>query len=189
MRTAIFIERDGILNLPKVEGQYQIAPRIVSELILNRAAIEPLRQLKAAGYLLITTTNQPGISRGYLTRRELDLMHLMVSKAFALDDILMCPHDEWDRCPCRKPKPGLFREASFKWQIDLDHSFAISDKWQDAKAAQNAGCTSILIKSAWNGSGHQDFILPNLEAVIAKILELQSYFSMLSSRSELFAKI
>ena len=157
MRNAVFIERDGILNLPKVEGQYQIAPRILNELVLNRAAGPALKELKEAGFVLIATTNQPGVSRGYIPRRELDFMHGVMQKAFALDDIMMCLHDEADRCPCRKPKPGLFREAAFKWQLDLDHSFVISDKWQDATAAQNAGCTSILIRSPWNGGGHDNF--------------------------------
>ena len=105
----------------------------VDELVLNHAAVAPLRVLKEAGFLIIATTNQPGLTRGYLSRRELDLMHFLISKTFPLDDILMCPHDEWDRCPCRKPKPGLFREAAHAWQIDLEHSFVISDKWQDAK--------------------------------------------------------
>lgn len=173
MRTAIFIERDGILSLPKTEGQYQIAPRTIQEFQINPAAIEPLKELKEAGFVLIVTTNQPGISRGYISRREIDLMHLLIEKTFPIDEIVMCPHDEWDRCPCRKPKPGLLREAAFKWQLDLDHSFVISDKWQDAKTAQNAGCTSILLKSAWNGSGHHDFVLPDLGSIVAKILQLQ----------------
>ena len=173
MRTAVFIERDGVLTLPKVEGQYQMAPRTVEEMIANRAAIKPLQQLKNAGFVLIATTNQPGISRGHISRREIDLMHSLLGKMFPLDEILMCPHDEWDRCPCRKPKPGLFREAAFNLHLDLDHSFVISDKWQDAKAAQNAGCTSLLLESPWNGTGHHDFILPNLEAIVTKILQLQ----------------
>jgi D-glycero-D-manno-heptose 1,7-bisphosphate phosphatase len=160
MKRAVFIERDGVLNLPKVEGQYQIAPRSASE-------------LSDAGFLLIATTNQPGISRGYISRREIDLMHQIISKTFPLNDILMCPHDDADRCPCRKPKPGLFREAAFSHQLLLDHSFVISDKWQDAKAAQNAGCTSILLKSPWNGDGHHDFIVQNCEIAAARILQLQ----------------
>jgi D-glycero-D-manno-heptose 1,7-bisphosphate phosphatase len=174
MKNAIFIERDGVLTLPKVEGQYQIAPRTVEEMVVNRAAAEPLRLLKEAGYLLIATTNQPGITRGHLSRRELDLMHLILGKAFPLDDIFMCPHDEWDRCPCRKPKPGLFREAAFKWQIDLDRSYVVSDKWQDAKAAQNAGCTSMMLQSPWNSGGHHDFVVASLDAAVAKILQLQT---------------
>jgi D-glycero-D-manno-heptose 1,7-bisphosphate phosphatase len=173
MKTAVFIERDGVLNLPKIEGQFQIAPRTLNEMVWNREAVEPLRQLKAAGFVVIATTNQPGISRGYISRREIDLMHAMMLKVFPLDDIFMCPHDEWDRCPCRKPKPGLFREAAFKWQLLLDHSFVISDKWQDAKAAENAGCTSILVQSPWNGTGHHDFIAADFATAAAKVLQLQ----------------
>ena len=64
-------------------------------------------------------------------------------------------------------------EAAFKWHLDLERSFVISDKWQDAKAAHIAGCTSILIKSPWIGSGHIDFVVPNIAAAVGKILDLQ----------------
>jgi D-glycero-D-manno-heptose 1,7-bisphosphate phosphatase len=173
MKTAVFLERDGVLHLPKVGGQHQIAPRNVNELALNRDAIEPLHELKRAGFVLIATTNQPGISRGHISRREVDLMHTLMMKVFPLDDIFMCPHDEADRCPCRKPKPGLFREAAFKWQLILDHSFVVSDKWQDATAAENAGCTSVLMQSPWNGSGHHDFVSQDFSSAAAKVLQLQ----------------
>ena len=174
MRTAIFIERDGVLNHTASVGQSRITPRTVDELVLNKTALKPLQLLKDAGFMLIATTNQPGIARGHIIRRELDLMHLIIQKAFPLDDILMCLHDEADRCPCRKPNPGLFREGAFKWQIDLDQSFVISDKWQDAKAAQIAGCTSILLESPWNGTDHHDFVAPNLQTAAAKVLQLYS---------------
>jgi D-glycero-D-manno-heptose 1,7-bisphosphate phosphatase len=138
------------------------------------AAAPLLAKLKMAGLLLIATTNQPGLSRGYQNRRELDRMHDLLRKTFALDDILVCPHDETDRCPCRKPKPGLLVEAAFKWHLDLDRSFVISDKWQDAEAARTAGCTSLLIDSPWLGKVHRDFVLPDLAAVVEKILRLKS---------------
>ena len=99
-------------------------------------------------------------------------MHDVLRRVFPLDDILLCPHDETDRCPCRKPKPGLLIESAFKWHLHLDRSFVISDKWQDAEAARTAGCTSLLVKSPWVGPVHHDFILPDLAAVVAKILQL-----------------
>lgn len=173
MRAAVFFERDGVLNQARVERVSQVSPLTLDEFKVNEEAIEPLRALKQAGFLLLATTNQPGLSRGYQSRRELDIMHGILQKQFNLDDILLCPHDEMDRCPCRKPKPGLLTEAAFKWKLDLDRSFVVSHKWQDAEAAHNAGCTSLLIKSAWNGSGHRDFILPNLQAVVHKILQIQ----------------
>ena len=173
MRPAVFFERDGILNHVRVEKQQQITPLTVDEFRVCEEAIEPLRELKAAGFLLLATANQPGLSRGYQSRRELDLMHVQLRRRFDLDDVLICPHDEMDRCPCRKPKPGLLIEAAFKYQLDLDRSFVLSDKWQDAEAAHIAGCTSLLVKSPWNGSGHHDFVLPNLAAAVRKVLHLQ----------------
>ena len=144
VKQGVFFERDGILNLVKVERQHQVSPLTLEDFKLNQEAIPLLKKLKAAGLLLIATTNQPGLSRGYQSRRELDRMHDLLTKTFALDDVLVCPHDETDRCPCRKPKPGLLVEAGFKWHLHLDHSFVISDKWQDAEAARIAGCTSLF---------------------------------------------
>ena len=174
MKQGVFLERDGILNLAKIERQHQVTPLTLEDFKLNQDAIPLLKKLKAAGLVLIATTNQPGLSRGYQSRRELDRMHNLMSKTFALDDVLVCPHDEHDGCPCRKPKPGLLIEAGFKWQLILDHSFVISDKWQDAEAARIAGCTSLLLKSPWVGTVHRDFVLPTLSAIVEKVLRLQA---------------
>jgi D-glycero-D-manno-heptose 1,7-bisphosphate phosphatase len=173
MKQAVFFERDGVLNAAKTEKNQPVSPLTLEEFQLYEAAVPLLKKLKSAGFLLIATTNQPGLSRGYQNRRELDRMHDRMRKVFSLDDILVCPHDEYDRCPCRKPKPGLFVEAGFKWHLDLDHSFVISDKWQDAEAARIAGSTSLLLKSPWTGKVHRDFLLPDFDAAVAKILELK----------------
>jgi D-glycero-D-manno-heptose 1,7-bisphosphate phosphatase len=150
-----------------------LCPRTLDDFRVNLDAREPLQRLKDAGFMLLATTNQPGISRGYLSRRELDLMHIVLRRKLPmLDDILMCAHDEMDHCPCRKPSPGLIREAAFKHHLDLDRSFVVSDKWQDAQAAHNAGCTSILLDSPWIGKGHHDFVATDLNAIAEKILWL-----------------
>lgn len=173
MKLAVFIERDGVLNQARVERLQQVSPLTLDDLRPNADAAPLLHKLKAAGLMLFCTTNQPGISRGYLNRRELDRMHDLLRCTFPLDDILLCPHDETDRCPCRKPKPGLLVEVAFTWHIDLDRSFVISDKWQDAEAARTAGCTSLLLDSPWIGKVHRDFLLPNLAAAVDKILRLK----------------
>ena len=172
MKQGVFIERDGVLILAKVERQHQVSPLTLEDLKINENAIPLVHKLKAAGLLVIATTNQPGISRGYQSRRELDRMHERLRKAFGLDDIMVCPHDETDRCPCRKPKPGLLVEAGYKWKLDLDRSFVISDKWQDAEAARIAGSTSLLLKSPWVGNVHRDFVMPDLETIVNKIIAL-----------------
>lgn len=172
MRSAVFIERDGILNLDRVERDQPVGPLCLQQMEPKTESIEPLRQLKAAGFLLIATTNQPGLSHGTLSRRELDRMHSVLTQMFCVDDFFICPHDANDGCPCRKPKPGLITEAAFKWQINLERSFVVSNKWQDAKAAHNAGCTSLLINSPWIGKGHRDIVLAKMSEVPAKISQL-----------------
>jgi D-glycero-D-manno-heptose 1,7-bisphosphate phosphatase len=174
MKTAIFLERDGILNVPVLAGQSQIAPVSLDQFKLNKQALPALEALKAAGFVLIVTTNQPGISTGFLPRRELDRMHDALRRALPVHDIFVCPHEQADDCPCRKPQPGMFTEAAFKWQLDLEHSFVISDKWQDARAARAVGCTSMMLQSPWIGSGHHDFVIPTLAAIADKIIRLQT---------------
>lgn len=175
MRTAVFVERDGILNLVRIERNRPVSPLVAADLEVNREALAPLHRLKAAGFLLIATTNQPGVSRGHLSRGELDAMHAVLRRAFALDDIMVCPHEENDHCPCRKPQPGLLREAAFMWHVQLEHSFVISDKWQDAEAARAIGATSLLVSSPWIGRGHHDVVLPDLAAIAGRIIELNQH--------------
>src|ERR1700729_4225053 len=93
-KAAIFTERDGILNLTRVRDQHQITPKTLAELKLNEQAYPVMKQLKAAGFLLIATTNQPGLTDGTISRLELDRMHDLLQHAFQLDDVLVCPHQE-----------------------------------------------------------------------------------------------
>jgi D-glycero-D-manno-heptose 1,7-bisphosphate phosphatase len=169
---AVFIERDGVLNEVRIERQNPVSPLTLEDFRVNREAGSLLKKLKAAGLLLLATTNQPGLSRGYQSRRELDRMHELLRATFALDDIFVCPHDETDGCSCRRPKPGLLVEAGFKYRLDLDHCFVISDKWQDAEAGRAVNCTSLLIQSPWNGTARRGLVLPDLASAVDKLLRL-----------------
>ena len=181
MKVAVFIERDGVLNQVRTERQNQVSPITMEDFQLNREAEPLLKKLKAAGLLLMVTTNQPGLSRGYQSRRELDRMHELLRATFALDDIFVCPHDETDGCSCRRPKPGLLVEAGFKWRLSLDHCFGISDKWQDAEAARAVNCTSLLLQSPWNGTARRDLVLPDLAAAVDKLLRLRTAKPLLAA--------
>jgi D-glycero-D-manno-heptose 1,7-bisphosphate phosphatase len=178
MKIAVFLERDGVLN----NALADMTPRSFKEFRVNNDVAEPLSILREAGFLLIATTNQPGLSRGDLPRRDLDLMHTQLQRQLPLDDILVCPHLEEDDCPCRKPRAGLMQEASFAWHVELDRSYVISDKWQDAEAAHQAGCISMLINSPRNGSGHHDYILEDIDDAVEKILHIEQSRSALAER-------
>jgi len=108
MRTGVFIERDGILNRTRlIRGQAR-PPRTPSELELNYEAKDAITRLKQAGLLIIVTTNQPGISDGSISYRDLDEIHQQMQSFFDLDDILVCPHDVINRGQaCLRKRPGV----------------------------------------------------------------------------------
>jgi D-glycero-D-manno-heptose 1,7-bisphosphate phosphatase len=174
MKQCVFLERDGILTHPVVVGRNQRSPLTLREFVVRTEVSPLLHELKAAGFLLIVITNQPELSQGSLSRRELDAMHQLLLRTFALDDILVCPHEEMERCSCRKPKAGLLIEAAHKWRLDLSRSFVVSDKWQDAEAARRAGVTSLMLDSPWLGPGHHDFVLPDLATLVDRLLQLSN---------------
>lgn len=171
MKGAVFIERDGVLvESLSATGLPPRPPRCLDEFRVCPEAAAPLARLRAAGLVVLATTNQPGLSDGSLRRGDLDIMHAMLKRRLPLDDVLVCPHAPDDGCPCRKPQPGLFREAVFRWGLRAEHCFVISDKAADAEFARRAGATSILLRSPWIGTGHHDLCVENLEAAVEEVL-------------------
>lgn len=173
MRAAVFIERDGILNNVEVHHGQPMPPLRLEHFKVIESVRPLIQALKDAGLVVLVATNQPAVSRGELSRNELDLMHRVLRHKLPVDDILLCASDDPTH-PCFKPQPGLFLEAAFKWTLDLDRSFVISDKWQDAKAAQVAGCTSVMVRSPWVGTDHHDFVVDGVEAAVKKVLQLHA---------------
>ncbi len=174
MKAAVFLERDGILNRYVTGGASPGIPLRLEQFQVIEEARALLQGLKDAGFLLLVATVQPAVSEGELSRNELDLMHRVLKHKLPVDDILLCCADDSSH-PCYKPQPGLFMEAAFKWGLDLDRCYVISDKWQDAKAAQVAGCTSVMIDSPWVGTDHHDFVVADLATAVKKILALTAH--------------
>ena len=84
MKRAVFIERDGVLNEIQPGPKNQIAPLTLEEFKVRKETEPSLARLKKAGYVLIVTTNQPGLSRGYQSRRELDQPGVALSMSVAV---------------------------------------------------------------------------------------------------------
>jgi len=61
MKTAVFFERDGVLNQCETVRGHQVVPRQLEEFRVVPEAAHLLAELKTLGFLLIATTNQPGI--------------------------------------------------------------------------------------------------------------------------------
>jgi D-glycero-D-manno-heptose 1,7-bisphosphate phosphatase len=150
MRSAVFLDRDGVLvEAKEVEGSVH-GPLTLEDFRLLPNIAEPLARLRAAGFLLVVVTNQPGISRGSLPPHVLEEMHARLRTAAALDAVYVCTHSDEDACACRKPKPGLLLSAARDLGIDPGASFLIGDTGRDLEAAAAAGVRAILLDAPYN---------------------------------------
>jgi heptosyltransferase II len=140
----IFLDRDGTLNPDpgyiKSPDQFELFPEVS----------EALARLKRAGARLIVVTNQSGIARGLLSRKDLDAVHMKLKRLLdgagvTLDAIYFCPHHPDDGCECRKPNRGMIDQAVRECGVTLDHSYLIGDHSRDIELAQRVGVRSILV--------------------------------------------
>lgn len=173
-RRAVFLDRDGVLNRAFVKDGIPHPPPTVAELEILPGVPAALAALKAAGYLLIVVTNQPDLARGTTTPAAVDEIHAALRAQLPLDDVRVCPHDNADRCPCRKPAPGLLLDAARTHDIDLAASVMVGDRWRDIDAGLAAGTRTVWINAAYRErlpTGY-DLEAPSLAGAIGWIVAL-----------------
>jgi len=127
MNKALFLDRDGIINVDK---SYVFK---FSDIEWMDGIIELIKKAKAANYLVIVLTNQSGVDRGYYQESDIEKLHGEMSqylneRGAMVDDWFYCTSlDSYDR----KPNPGMMIKARDKYQIDLNQSIMIGDKASD----------------------------------------------------------
>jgi D-glycero-D-manno-heptose 1,7-bisphosphate phosphatase len=161
MHRAVFIDRDGTIN---VEKDYLY---LVDDFEFLPGAVEAIRLLNEAGFLVVVVTNQSGVARGYYTEEDVLLLHRHIASQLELqgarvDAWRYCPHHPSGRgsyslpCRCRKPLPGMLLEAASRMDIDLTASVMIGDKIIDREAGMAAGCRSILVRTGYGADAEAE---------------------------------
>ncbi len=145
MKSAVFLDRDGVLNAVHMDGDVAASPRRLDEFKLIDGATESVERLRRAGLVVVVVTNQPDVSRGRMDASELDAMHDLLRTSVPVDRIEVCPHSGEDGCDCRKPAPGMIHRAASVLGIDLGSSWTVGDRWVDVAAGRSAGTRTILI--------------------------------------------
>ena len=149
-RRAVFLDRDGTLN---VEVNYL---HRVADFVLIPGAAQAIKLLNGAGYLTAVVTNQAGIARGFFDVEAVRVLHHHLAAELAaagarMDGVYLCPHhpDFTGPCGCRKPQPGMLRQAAMEHDIDLNRSWLVGDTLSDIAAGQAAGCRTILVRTGY----------------------------------------
>lgn len=147
MRPAVFLDRDGTLNLQVVREGKPYPPASADDFSLFPDVPAACTALKSAGYLLIVATNQPDVGRGDQSQAAVEAMHArLLEWVPEIDRIEVC-YDPGRGEPSRrrKPEPGMLIDAAAALGIDLPRSWMIGDRWRDIDCGRRAGVRTILI--------------------------------------------
>jgi D-glycero-D-manno-heptose 1,7-bisphosphate phosphatase len=147
MNKAIFLDRDGVIN---VERGYT---HKLEDFVILPDLIEVLQLFQKKGYLLVIISNQSGIAKKLYEKADVEVLHNYLIKELsanniALSEIYYCAHHpNTGSCICRKPDSLFVEKALARFNIDASKSFFIGDKERDTEAAEKAGVKGILIES------------------------------------------
>ncbi len=153
MRPAVFLDRDGTMvrdvgYLSRLDDLYWFP-----------YTVDAIRLLNRAGFLIFVTTNQGGIGLGFYSEEFVQKAHAEMDAFIAagggrVDGWFYCPHHPraiFDAlrvtCTCRKPEPGMVRQAQERFPIDLDRSFVVGDKAGDLGLARSIGARGVLVRT------------------------------------------
>jgi len=161
MNKALFLDRDGIIN---IDHGYVYQPENFE---FVEGIFELCRDASSKGYSIIVITNQSGIARGKYTEDDFYSLSAWMIQQFKSNDVIItdiyfCPHhpnkgigNYLKKCHCRKPKPGLILQASNEHDINLKESIFIGDKVSDMQAAEAAGIENrILVAGKYEDIQH-----------------------------------
>ena len=149
--TGVFLDRDGVLvddvgHLSRVD-QLRVIP----------GAPIAVKRLNDLGIPVVVVTNQSVIGRGFCSEDQMNLIHEALAEQLSKDGahitrFYYCPHHPTEGvsgylidCQCRKPKPGMLRQAAADLGLDLTGSVMIGDNFTDIDAGGEAGCRTVLV--------------------------------------------
>lgn len=139
----VLFDRDGTLvhDVP-----YNGDPSLVEPVAGARALLDALR---AGGVRTGIVTNQSGIATGRITRAAADAVNAEVARLLGpFDVVLMCPHAPADGCDCRKPAPGMVKQACELLDAPAERVVVVGDIRSDVDAALAAGADALLVPNA-----------------------------------------
>lgn len=150
-KRAVFLDRDGTIN--KDVGY----PSSFSMIEIFSYSFEAIKKINDAGLLAVIVSNQSGVGRGLIVEENLLGIHQKLKAAFAkrnahFDGIYYCPHYRLSsipryrkNCRCRKPNPGMGRQAAADLNIDMNNSYMVGDKVGDILFGRNIQAKPILL--------------------------------------------
>jgi D-glycero-D-manno-heptose 1,7-bisphosphate phosphatase len=172
-KPAVFLDRDGVINPLIYHPDHGIvdSPFTLSQFTLMPGVARAIRLLNDLGLIVVVVSNQPGIAKRHFSAEMLRSFDRKMKNALKrhgahVDAVYYCIHHPQAAirkyrqvCPCRKPRPGMLKQAAHDLNLSLPDSFMVGDGLTDIEAGHRAGCRTIFV-GRWKCE-HCQFIRPS----------------------------
>ena len=172
MTKALFLDRDGVLNVDR-GYVFQIA-----DFEFVPGVFDTLRLAQKLGYKLIVVTNQSGIARGLYTEEDFQrlsawMLGQLEKEAISIAQVYHCPFHVDGVVPelaiesdMRKPHPGMLLLAQREHDLNMAESIMVGDKISDIEAGQRAKVgTTVFV-------GEDNAAAPGADKVVGSLTDL-----------------
>jgi D-glycero-D-manno-heptose 1,7-bisphosphate phosphatase len=143
-RGLVVLDRDGVIN---VDVGYA---HNVNQIEFVPGIFELCLAVQERGLKLAIATNQGGIARGLYTSNEFLILtnwmnDVFLARGISFLTVLHCPHHpdfsegNFAECECRKPQPGMLKQAQRIANVPAEKCWIIGDKETDMLAGVRAG--------------------------------------------------
>jgi D-glycero-D-manno-heptose 1,7-bisphosphate phosphatase len=156
---AVFLDRDGVINANVFypdSGEAE-APRTAADFNLLTGALDAMKRLQNAGYLLFVVSNQPNQAKRKATAADHDTIQRKLATALdeaniKVTDVFYCFHHPngvepalSGPCDCRKPSPYFLNQARDTHGLDMIKSWMVGDRDTDIACGKAAGVKTIHV--------------------------------------------
>lgn len=161
MKPILFIDRDGTIIQETSDEKIET----IEKLEFLPEALFYLKKLKEeTNFLFVMVTNQDGLGTEAFPDHEFwpihrFIMRLMETEGIHFHAVHIDEHFEKDNHPNRKPGTGMLNDY-MNGAYDLPESFMIGDRATDVQLADNLGCKSIYLSSAYSDTATKADLKP-----------------------------
>lgn len=147
MKTVLFIDRDGTLNIEPEDEQVDSFAKLK---FYPRSLYYLSRIAKELDFELVMVTNQDGLGTSSNPEENFWPVHNFIIETFAnegvvFSEIVIDRTFAKDNAPTRKPNTGLLTKYLGEG-YDLANSFVIGDRLNDVILAKNLGAKAIFLR-------------------------------------------
>ncbi len=147
--STVFLDRDGVLNVD--DPTYVLS---VFEIRMHTDVPDAIKQLSDAGIDIFVVSNQACVGKGLIKYEDAEEIfeHIVAHSESAggkIKDWYFCPHRAEQRCPNRKPNPGMFMKAIREHGVNMKEAVYVGDSHSDALVAKFLNIPFFLVSQGW----------------------------------------